>query len=423
MNKPILVFQGPISSRSGYGDHARDILKSIFEMDKFDVKVVPTNWGSTPQNQLDHTTEFGSRVLNSVVTQLNQKPAVFVQLSVANEFKPMGEYNIGITAGVETTLAPADFIEGCNRMNLVIVPSEFTKDVLTKSSFHQVDKRTNQPVGTLKLTAPIEVVFEGVDTSTFNGKCGDLSILNEIPTEFNLLYVGHWLPGDLGEDRKNVGMMIKTFCTVFKSVEKDKQPGLILKTSSAGFSIGDKTVIQNRIEAITAEFGEACPPIYLIFGDLTETDMNNLYNHPKVKLMTMFTKGEGYGRPLAEFATTGKPIMVSKWSGHLDFLPEENTIYINGSLTDVHPSAQNQFLLKESKWFTVSYSEASQKLKDVFKNYSKYSDKSKALKQHINKNFSLTMMNSKFKDVFDKHVKYTQHVPLQLPELPKLRKI
>ena len=56
MNKPLLVFQAPVATRSGYGDHSRDILKSLFELDKYDVKIVPTRWGNTPQDQLDPQT-------------------------------------------------------------------------------------------------------------------------------------------------------------------------------------------------------------------------------------------------------------------------------------------------------------------------------------------------------------------------------
>ena len=217
MSKPILLFQGPVSSRSGYGDHARDLLRSIYAYDKFDVKIVPTAWGNTPQNQLDHSTEFGKRVLDSVVTQMDRRPDVFVQLSVANEFRPMGEYNIGITAGVETTLAPDKFIQGSNQMDLIIVPSEFTKKTLMESIFNQTNKQTKQVVGQLKLNKPVEVLFEGVNLDVFNSKSTDTEILNSIPTDFNFLYVGHWLQGDLGQDRKDVGMMIKTFCTVFKT--------------------------------------------------------------------------------------------------------------------------------------------------------------------------------------------------------------
>jgi hypothetical protein len=72
MNKQLLVYQAPVFTRSGYGDHARDILRSLFEMDKYDIKVVPTRWGNTPQNQVDQTTEFGRKVLGNVITELNQ---------------------------------------------------------------------------------------------------------------------------------------------------------------------------------------------------------------------------------------------------------------------------------------------------------------------------------------------------------------
>ncbi len=167
MSKPVLVFQAPVFTRSGYGDHSRDILKSIYAMDRYDVKVIPTAWGSTPQNQVNDKTEFGKKVLNSVITQLTEKPEVYVQISVANEFKPIGSYNIGITAGVETTLAPSNFIQGCNLMDLIIVPSEFTKETLQKTEYKQVDKRTNQQTGVLKITTPIEVVFEGVNLDVF----------------------------------------------------------------------------------------------------------------------------------------------------------------------------------------------------------------------------------------------------------------
>ena len=170
MSKPILVFQAPIATRSGYGDHSRDILKSLFELDKYDVKVVPTRWGNTPQDQINPQTEFGQRILQNIVTQLNTQPDIFIQVSVANEFKKVGKYNIGITAGVETTLAPQEFIQGGNNMDLIITPSQFTKDVLVKSSYTQVDKNTNQKVGELKIQKPVEVLFEGVDTNIFNGK-------------------------------------------------------------------------------------------------------------------------------------------------------------------------------------------------------------------------------------------------------------
>jgi glycosyltransferase involved in cell wall biosynthesis len=419
MNKPLLVFQAPIATRSGYGDHSRDILKSLFELDKYDVKVVPTRWGNTPQDQIDPTTEFGQRILQNIVTQLNKKPDVFIQVSVANEFKPVGNYNIGITAGVESTVAPQEFIQGSNNMDLVITPSEFTKDILVKTSYTQIDKNTQQKVGELKLQKPVEVLFEGVNLEVFNSK-SDTSILEGVETDFNFLYVGHWLSGDLGQDRKDVGMMIKTFCTVFKDLPKNQQPGLIMKTSHAGFSVGEREDISRRIKVLTNEYGDKCPPIHLVWGDLTESELNTLYNDNKVKAMISFTKGEGYGRPLAEFATTGKPIIVSDWSGFKDFLPKENTVYLEGELTNIHQSAQNNFLLKEAKWFSVDYSKAANKIFDVYKNYKKYQKQSEGLKTNITKNFSLDKMTQKLGEILDKYVKVQQHIELKLPEITKL---
>ena len=433
MSKPLLVFQAPVFTRSGYGDHSRDLLQSLFDLDKYDVKVVPTRWGSTPQNQLDGVSEFSKKVLSSVITTLDREPDVYIQVTVANEFKKLGKYNIGITAGVETTLAPKDFIDGCNRMDLVLVPSNFTKEVLQKTSFSEVDKASGQKIRDINVQTPIEVLFEGVDLDIFLNRTNqeqDVLINTEkldkkIETDFNFLFVGHWLSGDLGQDRKDVGMLIKTFCTIFKSVPKNKQPGLILKTSMAGFSIIDREEISEKIKTITKEYGENCPPIYLLFGDMKPSEIANLYHHPKVKAMISFTKGEGYGRPLAEFATTGKPVIVSKWSGLTDFLPETNTIYLDGELTNVHPSAANQFLMAESQWFSVNYSSAAQKIMDVFKNYNKYSDTSKGLQANIKNNFSLGKMTETFGNLLNKYVKVASHVALKLPQLnlPKLTKL
>lgn len=423
MSKPLLVFQGPVATRSGYGDHSRDLLKSLFEMDKFDIKIIPTRWGSTPQNQLDETTDLGQKILSNIAVQLTQQPDVFVQVSVANEFQKLGKYNIGVTAGVETTIAPKEFIDGCNKMDLILVPSNFTKQVLEKTSFAETDRRTGQKIRDIQVQVPVEVLFEGVDTDIFTGKVNlreSNDILKSVDTDFNFLYVGHWLSGDLGHDRKDTGMMIKTFCTVFKNIPKDKQPGLILKTSHAGFSVGEREDISNRINAITKEFGDKCPPVYLVWGDLLESELNELYNDSKVKAMVSFTKGEGYGRPLAEFATTGKPIIVSNWSGHTDFLPADSTIYLEGELKDVHQSAQNQFLLKEAKWFYVDYSKAAQVIFDVHKNYDSYLKKSKGLSDNINTNFSLKKMTDVFKKLVDKYVKVQQKVELVLPQIKKL---
>ena len=429
MNKPTLVFQGPIFTRSGYGDHCRDLMKSLRKMDKFDIKIIPLRWGNTPQNQIDPSTEFGRWMLERVITKIEEQPDVFMQVSVANEFEPKGKFNIGVTAGVETTIAPKDFIDGSNKMDLIIVPSKFTKQNLGGTVYQQKDQATGQIVGEIKTTKPIEVLFEGVDTEIFSKGSGE-DILSDVKEDFNFLIVGHWLKGNLGQDRKDIGMAMKTIATVFQYLPADKRPGIIVKTSHAGFSVIDRETTREKIQGVLEQFGDNCPSVYLIHGDLEESDMSNLYHHPKVKAMVSFTKGEGYGRPLAEFTMTGKPIIVSGWSGHLDFLPQENTTLLEGTLTPIDESAADNFILKEAQWFTVNYSNAANKIYDVYNKYNEYIKQSVGLRENTLKNFTLDNMHDKFVEILDTYVKeQPKIVPFQLPKLnpniqiPKLNKV
>jgi hypothetical protein len=401
-------------------------------MDKYDVKIVPTRWGNTPQNQIKHNSEFGKMVFANIITKLDKTPDIFMQMSVANEFEPKGNYNIGITAGVETTVIPKEFIDGSNKMDLVIVPSTFTQKVMLQTAYQEKNTQTGEIVSEYRITKPVEVLFEGVDLERYLPSNSNVDILEgKLDTDFNFLYVGHWLKGSIGQDRKDIGMVIKTFATVFKNIPKDKRPGLILKTSHAGFSVIDRENTREKIEAITNVFGDDLPTIYLLHGDLEDSEMSELYNHPKVKAMVSFTKGEGYGRPLAEFALTGKPIMVSGWSGHVDFLPKEHTVFLQGDLTNVHESAADKFLLKEAKWFTVNYTDAANKMYKVFNEYDVHLTQSAGLKTNIETNFSLTKMDDVFVELMNKYVKEApQQKPFNLPklnknkmQLPKLNKV
>lgn len=423
MNKPLLVYQAPIFTRSGYGDHARDILKSLFKMDKYDVKIVPTRWGNTPQNQIKPESEFGLMVFPNVITKLDRKPDIFMQMSVANEFEPKGNYNIGITAGVETTIIPKEFIDGSNKMDLIIVPSTFTQNVMLQTAYQEKNNQTGEIVNEHRITKPVEVLFEGVDLERYLPTDSKVDILDGVlETDFNFLYVGHWLKGDIGQDRKDVGMVIKTFATVFKYLPKDKRPGLILKTSHAGFSVIDRENTRQKIDDIINVFGDDLPKIYLLHGDLEDSEMSELYNHPKVNAMVSFTKGEGYGRPLAEFARTGKPVLVSNWSGHVDFINPKYHILLPGKLTPVHKSAQSKGMINEgTSWFTVDYAMAGGIMKEVHKNYKKYAEKSRGSGHYMKTEFGLDKMNDDMKEMIDKALESKpQMATLSLPKLKKV---
>jgi hypothetical protein len=421
--KPTLVFQAPIATRSGYGDHARDLLHSLYKLDKFDIKVISTRWGNTPMDALNYDKPFHKWVVDNIIPQITEKPDIYIQVTVPNEFQSVGHYNIGITAAIETTHSPLDWIHGCNRMDLIIVPSEHSKKSLVDSVYNEADKQSGQLIKQHRIEKPVEILFEGFDEEDFGTEhVAHITELDSIKEDFAFLFVGHWLRGDLGEDRKNVGMMIKTFAMAFKN-EKIK-PALVLKTSAAGFSVIDREITIKKIkDVLGSDYNKV--PIYLLHGDLTTSEMNGLYEHPKVKAMLNFTKGEGFGRPLLEFSLTGKPILVSNWSGHIDFL-KQGAILLEGELKPVHESAADQFLLRESQWFNVNISKALIAIKDVYKNYDKYKTASFQLGKQNKQNFSLSKMTQLFDVILNQYGIYTKAQPkfqqLQLPKLKMLNK-
>jgi glycosyltransferase involved in cell wall biosynthesis len=416
IKKPLLVVQGPVATRSGYGDHSRDLVRSLISLDKYDIRIVSMRWGNTPMNGLNPNNESDKQIIDKIGLPIDRTPDVFIQITVPNEFERKGTYNIGITAGIETTVCPIDWIHGCNKMDLIIVPSEFSKDVLLKTTYVEKNNQTGQIVNNFKITKPIEVLFEGFNDETFGAaEVPYISELDSIKEDFVFLFTGHWLQGELGHDRKDVGMTIKSFCHAFRGDKK--APALVLKTSSAGFSVRDREDMAGRIEQLTKEFGDNCPPIYLLHGEFTETQMHGLYEHPKVKAMVSFTHGEGFGRPLLEFSLTGKPVIASNWSGHLDFL-KQGAVLLDGELKEVHPSAQNQFILQGSQWFYVNYSNAINKLKDIYKNYNTYKTASFQLGKQNTQNFSLQKMTKSFDIILTQYVPtIKQFIPLNLPTL------
>jgi glycosyltransferase involved in cell wall biosynthesis len=231
------------------------------------------------------------------------------------------------------------------------------------------------------------------------------------------------MQGDIGHDRKNVGLMVKYFFDAFKS--KKNSPALILKASNGRNSYMSREVILDRILAIKKHYkGVILPNVYLLNGGLSDEEMNQLYNHPKVKAMVSFTKGEGYGRPLAEFGMSKKPIIASGWSGHRDFLSPENTVLLPGNLENVHASAANKWLLKESKWFQVSPKHAIGIFVDVHKKYKTFTERSRKQSHHIKTNFSWENMRDLLTDVLNKSIPdFPKQIELKLPELklPKLK--
>jgi glycosyltransferase involved in cell wall biosynthesis len=408
-----VVIASPVATQSGYGHHAREIINQLIEQrgTEWDIKLISLPWGHTPFT-FPLSVDIQKRI---IPLPLTEQPDIWVQVTVPNEFQAVGKFNIGVTAGTEGDTCPPEWIDNLNAMQLIIVPSEFTKTVFENTA--KTNGKTINP--------KIEVIPEYFDETIYSDQVNvmELEILNQIPESFAFLSVGHWLQGQLGEDRKNIGGVIHCFFNTFKN-QKD-QPALILKTSGATYSIMDRMEIENKINQVRNAFPkDRLPNVYLLHGDLTDSEMNALYNHTKVKAMVSFTKAEGFGRPLLEFSACNKPILAPHYSGQADFLKKDFICEIKGGLTDIHASTQNEFLIAGAKWFTPDYTYASTMMEDVRKNYKKWKELAKRQRYFVNSSFTKTAVSAVYEkvliDIDGKLQAMPKPIKLKLPALTKI---
>lgn len=419
MNKNTCVIYAPVNIYGGYPSHSRDKCKAIIELRKevWDIKIISCGWGSLPENFLTDNEEWSWMKEYILQGPLNYKPDYMFFITIPTEAHPVGKWNCSINAGIETNMCDGSWIEAMNQMDMNWVSSNHSKNVYQSLMFDKIDKQGNK-LGQLRMEKPIEVVFEGCNTEQYFPIQADEDIFNlsNIKEQFLFLFVGHWIGNDLMNDRKKVGLLIKLFYETFKNIANP--PALVLKASTGTSSYMNKDEILKRILKIRKTVvNETLPNIYLLNGNVSDDEMNNLYNHPRIKSMISLSSGEGYGRPLAEFSMVKKPIITTNWSGQLDFLDPSLTTLLPGELKQVHPSVVNQWILKDAKWFEVDQKASMDAMKGIFNNYKNYLPK--ALKQgHINR----TKFNyDKMKELIDKLLirdipKFPVYQPVNLPK-------
>ena len=424
--KKVMLICAPVSSRSGYGDHARDLVRSFLNLDKFDVKILDVPWGSTPRNALDK--DLDKNIIDCLLSEprMDSQPDVYVDIRIPNEFQQWGKFNIGITAGIETTAVSSVWIDGCNKMDLIIVPSEHSKDGFVKALYEKMQNLPDgkqQKIGEMKLEKPIEVLFEGTDEDIYKPIDDvSLNLVDDIKEDFCFLHVGLWGKGGYGEDRKDISKLVKVFYESFAN--KKEQPALLLKTNAATFSIMDREECLSKINKIKSMFPKDwnLPNVYLLHGSLSTEEMNKLYNHSKIKTMVSLTHGEGYGRPLQEATMVGLPIIASGWSGQMDFLSTEDSMLLGGELVQV-PQSQHwkDIIIPESQWFNVNEQQAYKAMNYCFTNYDEVKEKALKLMKTNRDKFTLDKMTEKLDELITPYLdKVPQQVGIKLPKLKKI---
>lgn len=367
-----VLLRAPLLTQSGYGVHARQVARWLFNTEQkvnVDITTELLNWGGTPWiTNIDAEGGLIKKILNANVPYTMENGAPFdvtIQLQLPNEWNPqLGKVNVGVTAGVEATLVNPMWIDCVNAMTVVVVPSEFTKQ-----GFVATAARVGK-----KLTTPIVVVPESFPdtflTAKHNPNSDVSKLLSATPTAFNILFVGQITSTNVNLDRKNMYRMMSLLNQVFGTTP---DVGLILKTSYIGQSRRDREASESLLnQAIRGLNLIGNPRIYLLHGGMTDSEMFDLYSHPKTKVLVSLTHGEGFGLPLLEAAAAGLPVMATNWSAHTEFLNQgPKWLPITANLNTIPAEkADGDIWIAGSEWADPSDQEFGVKIKKLYQGHS-----------------------------------------------------
>lgn len=390
--KQTLLIRGPILSQSGYGEQTRFALRALrTREDVFDIYVLPTNWGQTGWVSLDNEERYwiDSKIKAAhLYTQSGGQFDISVQVTIPNEWENLAAINIGYTAGIETTKVAPVWIQKLNQMDKVIVVSNHAKEVFQNTSYEGQDSATGQLVK-LECSTPIEVVNYPV--RHFKKQKIDLNL----EFDFNYLAISQWGP------RKNFDNLINWF------IEEnfDQEVGLVLKTSIKNNSRIDREYTEKKLQHIISRHENIKCKVYLIHGDLTESEMVGLYQHKKIKCLISTTHGEGYGLPLFEAAYSGLPVVTVGWSGQRDFLyvPQKNGklkplfASLEYDLQNVQQEAVWEGVIQaDSQWAYPREASFKKRLREIRTEHSRFKRGATKLKKYLVENFTEEKMYKQF---------------------------
>ena len=398
-----VLLRGPVLSRSGYGEHARFIFRALMDNPShFDVHIDPTPWGASSWIMKD-TEE--TKLIKACVEKHNMYKDVYptydicFQVMIPNEFQKIAKVNIGITAAVETDRASGQWIQACNTVvDKVLVVSEHAKKSLTDPVYTVLNEQTQQPVGSLKCTVPVEVV--GYPVKYYDQV--DLDI--ELENDFNFITVAQDSP------RKNLTNSIRWFLDEFRNDDV----GLVIKCHKMNHSVPDKFHVTDFLNSIVnaPEYRDRKCKVYLLHGNLTDEELHSLYKHPKIKSYFTATHGEGFGLPIYEAAYSGLPIAAPAWSGQVDFLYANQKNKKSGKikrvpmfskiryeLKEIQPEAVwEAVLVPESKWCYVEEDHFRKTLRECYDKNNIKKKQAEELKTYLEKEFSAENQYKKFFD-------------------------
>ena len=393
------LLRGPVLSRSGYGEQARFALRSLKTLeDELDIYLSIIGWGGTSWvTEYDDERKWIDDLALKTMRYEREGSVSYdisIQVTIPNEWEKLASYNIGYTAGIESTKIAPEWIQKSNIMDRIIVTSNHSKYGFDSTQYSGRNPQTGEEIQ-LKANPPVTPVGYPAKNTAVEALDPDLGL----ETEFNFLSVAQW------SIRKNLEKTIEWFLDEFENDEV----GLVLKINCANNSALDRVQTTEKLNTLIPDNPKRKCKVYLIHGDMRDEEILGLYTHPKIKAIVNFGHGEGFGLPLFEAAQHGLPVIATDWSGQNDFLYAPTTDkkgktkikpFFGRVSYDIAPIQQAAHwagvLVPESQWAYPKETSAKSAMRKCYKDYNRHKSQAKKLQTYINETFTEERQYSEF---------------------------
>jgi glycosyltransferase involved in cell wall biosynthesis len=224
-------------------------------------------------------------VIKEIINNEIERPSVEIRVSHPDSFHCIDdiEWKIGVGVTEERLIRFEDWIRGCRMVDQVWVPSNFCKKSFEDSGVDNV-----------------LVVPNGYDPEIFNS---DVSAYNYGTDNFTFLHLG------VRQRRKGSNLLIRAFQEEFSEDEAT----LVLKDCPKEFEKPEGISYLRK-------------NIMIIHDNIPSDEMGMFYKGADAFVMP--TRGEGFGIPILEAMACKIPVIVTNYSGHLDFCNNKNSFLI-----------------------------------------------------------------------------------------------
>ena len=375
-----VLLRAPLLTNSGYGVHSRQIYEWLESRSDIELYVECLHWGFTSWIVDTEAEEglFGRIISKSVTNPKELNFDISFQVQLPDEWDPgLAAKNVGVTALVETDICNLEWINHINAMDHVIVPSNFTKDVIMNTAKF------------VKPQTPISVVPEWFNENIRNEKLIKKINSDEryrFETKKNLLVIGTLTSQVIEDDRKN---LVNTIAWALEALKDQPDVGIIAKVSVGKATAEDRSITLNFINSVIKNFRNGpFPRIHLVHGQMSNSEIAALYSLDSLVGYISATRGEGYGLPMVDAAAAGLPVLTTDWSGHLDFL-DKKFLKVDYDLVKIRDSrVDGRIFVKNAQWANPKKESFQDNLHKLLSNQEAYFKKSQDLRKKVRRKFS-----------------------------------